>query len=297
MRRWYVLAAVAALTTGCVLLSDLSGLTGGDAPDASPGGDATADALSDAPDVQGDGDADPSFVDAAFCVNSDATFCDDFDTTDPLSSLWSDVSATFGGVIAKDRSDAALSAPNTLLSRIPETPDAAVAAQRVAVVRKALKGPFTHVELALSILVEVADPISARSVLAVQIVANDDDAGVAEHELYFNLSGSDVGMTALFAGGNAKFSDGGNAAQGFPQLLHAPVPGKWSRLTIAIDSNPDGGPSALVVTLDGAIVLNDMLAAGWTFGNTTSFNIGAFFPYLSLATWQLRYDNVELRTR
>ena len=271
--------AVRVVATGTVLVmagacSVVIGL--GDVPVASDGGmDAGLDAS--------EGGA---FIDANYCSRSDATFCDDFDTT-ALAIKWESLNVTPPASLDIVPFDAAPSPPNTLLGIIP-SPDAGGGA---GFVTRHFVGTYTHIGLSFMVRLEQTDPYPSH-VTPFGIEVNDPVLGYyhAYAELYWN---GDAGGASAWIRETDQLPDGGMQGQQTPSLFQAPVLGKWSLFEIRIDAAPDGGPPSMVILLDTVVVLTSNLLPGWTFGPKVELDFGMF--YGSSPNSQARFDNVEAR--
>jgi len=279
-------AAVFGALTTCVLFPSLSDLTSGDA--ATEDVLVPPDAFSSDVSVDGggfDGLADVALVDASYCSQSDATFCDDFDTTS-LAVDWGSLFAYPGSTIDIDPCDAAPSPPNTLLGVIPGVDGGG----REAYLNRGFTGSFTHFELSFALRMEQVDTGNPYGSLLPFNVWTYDDAGPGYHSVQLYLYATAAHMYEVDV-----FPDGGGGAQQFPNFFQAPVVGTWSKFDMAIDLKPDGGPASLTVTLDSVVVRNDTLLPGWTLGQKMLLQFGMYYPYGTVTPWKLRFDNVEVR--
>jgi hypothetical protein len=93
-------------------------------------------------------------------------------------------------------------------------------------------------------------------------------------------------------------ADGGaQSGQQFAGYFTSPKVGVWSNVDVAIDLAPDGGRATLLTTLDGTVVANDQLLAGWSLGPNVLVQFGLYYPYGTTAFWSIRFDNVTVSAR
>jgi hypothetical protein len=283
----------ALFLVGFAACIDFGALTGGDS-DSVPPVDAGNDAgpTVDAGNIDDSGFADtttPPLIDASYCANVDASFCDDFDTV-ALAVRWSSRTTRAGGTIEQDPFATAPSPPNTLYAMLPEA-GAADEFTRAAYIQRQFSGAFTHFDVSFDVYFQQVDTANNYgAILPIAIYAPDIELTPPNYLTFYYY------QTKAYAYEQHSFPDGGGVSASSPNWFDIPQVGKWQRLEMAIDLAGDGGAPHLTVTLDGEVVEYFAMNKSWTLGPTIGLLIGVTYPYGTYAAWQIRYDNLVVHT-
>lgn len=260
MRKLAAFVAIAAALSSCSLLVDLSGLSGEQAIDG--GGQAVDGATTTTTTVDPDGGAADG-ANRRFCsaVDGSPQLCEDYDG--PVSRVgWVD-EIDDGGTIGVD--DAlAVSAPSSLRFRLPGS-----------------NGPCRDARI-----VRASDTAYARSIrmeLDLHVARDGFPSSLATGELqlrderptsicnhYFSLRPD--GTASLVVEPNT-----GSTQNKVYAMTRGITPGRWSHLTIVVDTPPSGPPRA-TVWIDGAIALQEQALSNASCGYETlsRMSLGAF---------------------
>jgi hypothetical protein len=152
-RRWLVILATLASSTGCTLLVSTSGLVG-DAP--APGPDASDAPPADSPPVEASTDAAIDVAEAgpkSPCAASHV-FCDDFDRTNAPASGWTGQDVSPKGMLSLSPTRA-VSAPSALFTKLPRRNPADVT--EAATLSQVILKSFTKITIAYDMFIEKPD--------------------------------------------------------------------------------------------------------------------------------------------
>jgi hypothetical protein len=274
MRKFAALVATAAAVSSCSLLVDLSGLSG----DGGQPVDGGLQAVDGGTAVDPDGGAADG-ASRRFCsaVDGSPLLCEDYDG--PVSRVgWVD-QIDDGGTVGVD--DAlAVSAPNSLRFRLP-----------------AADGPCRNARI-----VRASDTAYAKSV-RMDLDLRVDGAGFPTDLATAELQLRDARPTSicnhyfsLRPDGTASFvvESGSDSTQNkvYP-MTRGITPGRWSHLTIVLDT-PRSGPLKATVWIDEAIALQQTLSnASCGYETLSRMSLGAFCPGTDV---DVRVDNLVVWT-
>lgn len=253
------LATFVAAATGCTLLTDVGGLSGGPAdPGAEAGGDvavASVDARADAPDSTMPACAPPAF-------------CDDFERGD-LAGAWSGLQ-TVGGTLAID--PAVSSSPTRSL----RADLAASTAQRTVYLERLVPVGTLGVKISFSFRIE-ASPATTNALAGIQL-------GTPLSSVFVSVNGSSLGLLAQ------NYMNGDS--HGYP--LGATKLGEWDRITIELRRTTPSGTPTLRVTrgLPATLLVDEAVTVA--LGAPSAYRIGIIYAAAGDAGGQAWFDDVRV---
>jgi hypothetical protein len=275
--------ALLACARAACLFPALDGLTGEDASiDASvdatsvDGGDAsTSDAKSDG--ALGDAKADGDAGGGTFCATQDATFCADFDESSDVTSGFSSLYLTDGGVVGLDDATAS-SPPDSLLAG--NLVLGSGGSSHACVVTNTTVTPTTSLVLDMDMRV---DQLASQGTYIEAFAIVFESA--TQSSIQFNLKSA-----------SAEVGEEMDALDGGKTYISHPFPGPmamdvWTHVNITLAVQ---APRTITVTVGTTVVVDhSTMNAAFVFGPTDLYAGNAYAPGPSDGA-RVHYDNLVL---
>lgn len=227
-----------------------------------PPADATKVDAGGSSDAASAADASSSFT----CAG--ALLCDRFDTG-PIGATWANTFVATGGDVHVEAFAGALSLPNVLFASRP----AQTAPPSTAYVTSVLTTKLTRAKIAFAVH---PDQLDATAHVCVAGITFGD--GTADEK----------NVRVLVGQAGALVQEKAPTLRALP-LTTAPAVGAWSRMSLAVEAS-----GHIVVTLDGATVLDAAADPSWAASTSTRVFVGVNFVEAPSKAVELRFDDVRV---